>query len=610
MTGNPIKSTIYYYRFGVLSSLGQYSGIFLQIFSDSARTTLVTTAVKAKAASACVWRYYLPMQSDNVAGTSTLTLSHQDVTISANALSAGDDLTGFTLVGSHLVAWPDCAIATLLQTNEVSYLYRDDGAAAYAGNFTPISGMFDFVTRSASTSKFNFLGIANAATHGADLTTDQFGLIYQYVSSAHRIYFREITGGVEYISTGFVTIVSSVFWIDIRRDITVGTYGTAYIDVWQDPAKSIRLGSQIVHALHANVDYQFAMPLQSRNSGVAATSTFTLGGVVYPVAAPSSYSITSDGGAVAGGSSTIKRGRKVLASGGAVAGGSSTILLGQKVIATGGGVLGGTASQYGTYFGTASYSITSSGGMVAGGSSIIKRGLKVSSTGGMVAGGSATISVSYAPGLSEYIYTEVVVDSSGTPITGASSKTSIFLKNVGTGYIMDWSDVTMKSSGWGSTTDVLSEAIYPAGEYGYNVPLSGLSNGRYCATLKYTPTTPSSSDPIQTFQIEFYVVGGYIVDQYTSGVVATLPSAAANAAAVGARIIEGALTADEVERIKLAALAGKRSGLQPSSPTEKYWSQDGTKERIVLGKFMENFMGQLVGSNIRSCKKIGRRRPE
>lgn len=232
---------------------------------------------------------------------------------------------------------------------------------------------------------------------------------------------------------------------------------------------------------------------------------------------PSSYSITSAGGAVAGGANTIKLGQKVISSGGAVAGGSSTLVLGIKVISSGGAVAGGIATQYGTFAGTNTYSITSSGGAVAGGSSTIKLGLKVLSTGGAIAGGSSTISVAYAPGLSEYVYTETVVDSTGAPITGGASKTSIFLKNINTGYIMDWSDVTMKASGWGSITDLLSEAIYPAGEYGYNVPLSGLANGRYCATLKYTPTTPTSSDPIQTFQAEFYMNGGYVVDQYMSG---------------------------------------------------------------------------------------------
>ena len=58
------------------------------------------------------------------------------------------------------------------------------------------------------------------------------------------------------------------------------------------------------------------------------------------------------------------------------------------------------------------------------------------------------------------------------------------------------------------------------------------------------------------------------------------PSAAAIAAATWSHIIEGALTAEAVQRISLAALAGKRAGM--GTATEQYFGQDGTTPRVTL----------------------------
>lgn len=52
---------------------------------------------------------------------------------------------------------------------------------------------------------------------------------------------------------------------------------------------------------------------------------------------------------------------------------------------------------------------------------------------------------------------------------------------------------------------------------------------------------------------------------------------------IGERLVEGGLSQDEVSRIMLAALAGKREGL--GTATEQYMAQDGTTPRITLTGF-------------------------
>lgn len=557
-----VGATVYYYRTGRLSCFGGANGaVFTQVFSDSGRTALLQTVFGILTANPTL-NYFTPAATSNDANAAAITAYNEAITLYSPSAGANLTLGTETDTPGKLSVYADCIVATgldIINSEAASHVALDYGTDFF-GDYK-ISGVLyvdSFTNGSAGVKMFSALTLTNSAADALAATVLQGIAVEYYSAGSIRVYIQENIGGTPSYSTNLNVLTQQLFSYTLARSgstLTLKLYNDLVLDSNLD---GVSLVNTITWTGRATTPYRYLMPVTTSKAGATSrTSTFTIGGV-RALLGVSSYSITSAGGAVTGGSSTIKIGQKVLASGGAVSGGSSTILLGQKVLSTGGGVLGGIATQYGTYAGTASYSITSSGGMVAGGASIINLGLKLSSTGGMVIGGSATISVAYAPGLSEYVYTESVVDSTGTPITGASSKTSIFLKNVETGDIMDWSDVTMKSSGWGSITDVLSETIYPAGEYGYTIPLSGLANGRYCATLKYTPTIPSSTDPIQTFQVEFYVIGGYVVDQYVSNrldmTITALP--AGIVAADDAAIIEGTHTRLSRRKRELAKLIG------------------------------------------------------
>jgi len=57
-------------------------------------------------------------------------------------------------------------------------------------------------------------------------------------------------------------------------------------------------------------------------------------------------------------------------------------------------------------------------------------------------------------------------------------------------------------------------------------------------------------------------------------------TAAQIAAAVWAEVLEGTLSAGDIQRIKLAALAGKRQGL--GTATEEYLGVDGVTPRVTF----------------------------
>ena len=75
------------------------------------------------------------------------------------------------------------------------------------------------------------------------------------------------------------------------------------------------------------------------------------------------------------------------------------------------------------------------------------------------------------------------------------------------------------------------------------------------------------------------VATGVVVTTATA-VASTAPTTAQIVTANAARVVDGAITVAQAERIALAALAGKRAGL--GTATEQYIAQDGTTPRITL----------------------------
>jgi hypothetical protein len=86
-------------------------------------------------------------------------------------------------------------------------------------------------------------------------------------------------------------------------------------------------------------------------------------------------------------------------------------------------------------------------------------------------------------------------------------------------------------------------------------------------------------DPVGTYKIRINrEAPGIAIGYSASGVAA--PTAEQNAAAVGARIVEGAMSQDAMTRVILAALAGRSEGI--GTLTEKYKSLDGMEDRITV----------------------------
>lgn len=276
-------STTYYYRCGFFSGLGQYGGLYMWIYSDSGRTTLVSSAINLRTV-ATDYRYFYSARS---LGSGSGDCSGTNANITLYAPAAGLVLTSFTEVdpNSHLAQYADCSVATTLGTNETAYLYKDYGAGYIVGNYTFQATVNVTAFASGSGQMLNLLSCVNTLGH-ANLTNDLQGIALNWISgTTFSLKAREVTGGTEYLSTASSTLTTNIpYFVQINRDTAVGSFGTLYVKVFSDPAYTIQIGSTVSLTLHDNgtpdkAAFRYLNAVQSYNASTSTSTTLTVGTV-------------------------------------------------------------------------------------------------------------------------------------------------------------------------------------------------------------------------------------------------------------------------------------------------------------------------------------------
>ena len=282
-------STPYYVRTGFFSALGRYGAIVIQIYSDLSRTALVDTEISLRIAND-TYRYLMVGQNYTIASnTNSITGYEENLTIFQPA--AGIDLTtatgGFTQTdpSAHIADYADCLVCTTLNTNEDAYHYKDYGASYFNGNYI-LTGVLNVTAfASGSGTMLTLLSLMNTINDGNN-TDDKHCVILDYVSaSTYTIKAREVPSATGYNSSASSTLnTNQPYWIKSWRDTSVGTYGTLYLAIYNDPTMLSQVGSTLSLALHDNgtpdvAAFQYFYPLQSWNNSSSRTTTFTFGGV-------------------------------------------------------------------------------------------------------------------------------------------------------------------------------------------------------------------------------------------------------------------------------------------------------------------------------------------
>lgn len=157
-------------------------------------------------------------------------------------------------------------ITLSIARNITAYACEDMGIGYFNGDFT-----HKFETAFAATSDAvgGLWSLSNiiSDTNG---DTNTLVLLYSLYGGQWHYDFYEVVGGTSYGSFWAEAYTTAPRYFKFVRDEAVGTYGTLYIYIYSDSARTILLGT-ISHALHIKEDYRYAYGFRSLNDGATAS---------------------------------------------------------------------------------------------------------------------------------------------------------------------------------------------------------------------------------------------------------------------------------------------------------------------------------------------------
>src|SRR3990172_2149918 len=167
---------------------------------------------------------------------------------------------------------------TALSRDEDAWLIKDRGAGHFSGDF---EHLFKY-TPATNTNRAHadLLSLANIVddVNGIDTAAgDLLGVWYFKSDSGVNQYgLYEIVAGTPYQVDTSVTNHSVVRYPKFKRDEGVGTYGTLYLYIYSDEARTILIQT-ISLTLHEKEDFRYNYIMHSYDDNNAA---YTLGGVL------------------------------------------------------------------------------------------------------------------------------------------------------------------------------------------------------------------------------------------------------------------------------------------------------------------------------------------
>lgn len=437
------------------------------------------------------------------------------------------DYTTFTEVdpSSHITVTSATRIDySGLSRNESAYVYLDKGAAYYSGDFTfDVDIVCTSDTGGAGQTAFCYpWGVCNSVENAKAVITNsgQLLTVEMQSSTAPVLVVAEYYNGTRY-ATALTTGLSyaTTYYLRIRRDEAVGTYGTLYLDLYSDAARTSLTETKTV-TLHALVDFRYLYAANTYNDGAAWAQTgYTSNLIDYVsitnIAVPKvNFNFTGKVPGVynSGNNKTIAVGKVNFNFTGKV----PTITTSAPTVIP----VPVATFNFSRYAPTIR---TNDKGIQVGKVNFNFTGKvpTVSMTGhAVIAVPKATFNFTGKVPSVQLTNTEEEItwglfNKDGDAITGASP--TIKIRSRATGYILDWSDDTFKAGGGSFPTSVMQEmdATNFQGYYRKIFTMTGWSDGWYVAATSYTPAT-YPADPKQNGSIEFKVQDGLVVDDYNA----------------------------------------------------------------------------------------------
>ena len=203
---------------------------------------------------------------------------------------SNENFTSYTEVdpNSHISRATARVTYTNLASDEDAYAYKDFGANCFNGDFTHLLTIkFDSMSNSSLLSAWTLANLVSDCQDIIDNNGDAFFLACGMSGSNVVLFLEEVDGGTQYDSSSYTISLATIYYLKIVRNESVGTYGTLYLYIYSDAART-NLLSTLSIALHTSKkDFRYAYPIQSWDTGWAGqdhdgyTENFDLGFVVF-----------------------------------------------------------------------------------------------------------------------------------------------------------------------------------------------------------------------------------------------------------------------------------------------------------------------------------------
>lgn len=177
---------------------------------------------------------------------------------------------------SHLSKTATVCTATGLLRNEDAYIYKDMGLNYFNADF---SHSVDVNVSAATTGGLGFCWMmANDLNdfNGIDTASGSCLGVYAYKdASTYSLYVIQLNAGVWTQSVYSGLLVGTTYYLVVRRDETVGTYGTIYLDIYSNAARTNLIASINTAIAGAKRDYRYIYAVNTFNDANASSISFT-----------------------------------------------------------------------------------------------------------------------------------------------------------------------------------------------------------------------------------------------------------------------------------------------------------------------------------------------
>ena len=164
---------------------------------------------------------------------------------------------------------------TALAQNEDAYVYKDKGIDFFSGDFA--HHMTVHTSAVSGTARNGYWALTNILDDltGIDTANGSYlALRLEYTTPTLSFRLSEVDSGT-YRESGSITIsLNTTYYLTVERDESVGTYGTLYLSIFSDAAKTTQVGATRSIALNTSKkDFRYVHAGITFNNGNSNSAT-------------------------------------------------------------------------------------------------------------------------------------------------------------------------------------------------------------------------------------------------------------------------------------------------------------------------------------------------